>query len=70
MAVEYGATIGYFAVDEQTCRYLRQTGRPDEKVRATEKLYRAQGFFGAPKEGEIVHPAGLVMSPVWVSIVK
>ncbi|MGV6874757.1 aconitate hydratase AcnA [Pseudochelatococcus sp. B33] len=53
MAVEYGATIGYFPVDGQTCLYLRQTGRPEERVRAVERLYRAQGCFGAPKPGEI-----------------
>ncbi|GLR52554.1 aconitate hydratase AcnA [Shinella yambaruensis] len=53
MAVEYGATIGYFPVDGQTCSYLRQTGRSEETVRAVETLYRAQGFFGAPKPGDI-----------------
>jgi aconitate hydratase len=53
MAVEYGATIGYFPVDEQTCRYLLQTGRPEEHVRAVEAFYRAQGCFGAAREGEV-----------------
>ena len=53
MAVEYGATIGYFPVDEQTCRYLLQTGRPEQRVRATEAYYRAQGCFGAPLPGEV-----------------
>ncbi len=53
MAVEYGATIGYFAVDEQTCKYLRQTGRTEERVSAVEKFYRAQGCFGAARAGEV-----------------
>ena len=53
MAVEYGATIGYFPVDEQTCKYLTQTGRTPERVRATEAFYRAQGCFGAAKKGEV-----------------
>ncbi|MES2561297.1 MAG: aconitate hydratase AcnA [Pseudomonadota bacterium] len=53
MAVEYGATIGFFAVDEQTCKYLLQTGRAPERVRATEGYYRAQGCFGAPRDGDI-----------------
>ncbi|RUZ71960.1 aconitate hydratase AcnA [Mesorhizobium sp. M7A.F.Ca.US.006.01.1.1] len=53
MAVEYGATIGYFAVDEQTLAYLRQTGRSEDLVRATESIYRAQGFFGAPRPGDV-----------------
>ena len=53
MAVEYGATIGYFPVDEQTCRYLLQTGRSGEHARAVEAFYRAQGCFGAAREGEV-----------------
>jgi len=53
MAVEYGATIGYFPVDEQTCKYLLQTGRTEERVSAVEKFYRAQGCFGAASEGEV-----------------
>src|SRR5690606_9500501 len=52
---EYGATIGYFPVDEQTIAYLRQTGRPDERVRLTEAYYRMQGMFGAPEAGEIAY---------------
>ena len=51
--VEYGATIGYFPVDEQTCKYLAQTGRTPERVRATEAFYRAQGCFGAARKGEV-----------------
>jgi aconitate hydratase len=53
MAVEYGATIGYFPVDEQTCRYLRQTGRSESHVRAVETFYRAIRCFGAAREGEV-----------------
>jgi aconitate hydratase len=53
MAVEYGASIGYFTVDEQTCRYLRETGRPEQAVQALETYFRAQGCFGAPKAGEV-----------------
>jgi len=53
MAPEYGATIGYFPVDEQTCHYLAQTGRPPEQVRGVEAYFRAQGLFGAPKPGDI-----------------
>jgi aconitate hydratase len=53
MAPEYGATIGYFPVDEQTCRYLMQTGRSEQHVRAVETYFRAQGCFGAPVPGAI-----------------
>ena len=55
MAPEYGATIGYFPMDEQTIGYLRQTGRPEDTVHATELYYRTQGLFGAPKEGEVAY---------------
>jgi len=70
MAVEYGATIGYFPVDEQTCKYLLQTGRPEERVRAVEKFYRAQGCFGAAREGEVdySHVLQLDLSNVTASV--
>jgi aconitate hydratase len=45
MAPEYGATIGYFPVDEETLRYMRLTGRPEEVVERTEAYMRAQGLF-------------------------
>ncbi len=53
MAVEYGATIGYFSVDEQTCKYLLETGRAAEHVSAVEKFYRAQGCFEAARKGGV-----------------
>ncbi len=53
MSPEYGATIGYFPVDEQTLRYLRATGRPDAQVAATEAYYRLQGIFGPAEPGEV-----------------
>ena len=45
MAPEYGATIGYFPVDDETLRYMRLTGRPEEVVARTESYMRAQGLF-------------------------
>jgi aconitate hydratase len=48
MAPEYGATIGLFPVDEQTCRYLAATGRSDEHVDSVRRYYQAQGLFGMP----------------------
>jgi aconitate hydratase len=45
MAPEYGATIGFFPVDEETLRYMRLTGRPEELVSLTEAYMRAQGLF-------------------------
>ncbi|MFO7565645.1 MAG: aconitate hydratase AcnA [Enhygromyxa sp.] len=45
MAPEYGATCGFFPVDEQTLAYLRLSGRSDEHVANVEAYYRAQGLF-------------------------
>src|SRR5215207_9167362 len=45
MAPEYGATIGYFPVDEETLRYMRLTGRSEEVIERTEAYMRAQGLF-------------------------
>ena len=45
MAPEYGATIGFFPVDEQTLRYMRLTGRDDELIDTVEKYYKAQGMW-------------------------
>lgn len=53
MAPEYGATMGYFPVDEESCRYLLQTGRTDEQVDAFRQYFKAQGMFGMPRAGEI-----------------
>ena len=52
MAPEYGATIGFFPVDEHTCRYLRATGRSDEHVETVRRYFQAQGLFGMPARGE------------------
>src|SRR5262249_10480075 len=53
MAPEYGATMGYFSVDERTLAYLRDTGRDPRQVDLVERYFRAQGLFGIPREGEI-----------------
>ena len=45
MAPEYGATVGFFPVDEQTLKYLRLTGRDDKLVDTVEQYYRAQGMW-------------------------
>ncbi|MDW8101228.1 MAG: aconitase family protein, partial [Anaerolineae bacterium] len=44
MAPEYGATIGYFPIDEETLNYLRLTGRPETHVRLVEKYAKLQGL--------------------------
>jgi len=45
MAPEYGATIGFFPVDAETLRYLRQTGRREEEVQRVERYTKEQGIF-------------------------
>jgi len=53
MAPEYGATMGFFGVDEETCNYLKATGRTDDQINAFRNYFQAQGLFGIPKAGEI-----------------
>ncbi|RME87950.1 MAG: aconitate hydratase AcnA [Candidatus Hydrogenedentota bacterium] len=45
MAPEYGATMGFFPVDEETLNYLRLTGRSEEQIDLVEKYAKAQGLF-------------------------
>ena len=52
MAPEYGATMGFFPIDEETCIYLKATGRDDAHVAAVRNYYTAQGMFGIPRKGE------------------
>ncbi len=52
MSPEYGATMGFFPVDEETLRYLRLTGRSDDQVAVVETYCKEQGLFrsnGAPE---------------------
>src|SRR5205809_2989185 len=53
MSPEYGATMGYFPVDQESINYLRATGRSDEQCRAFENYFRAQNMFGMSGKGEI-----------------
>jgi len=52
MAPEYGATMGFFPIDERTCEYLAATGRTKAKVDAFRNYYTAQKMFGIPQQGE------------------
>ena len=53
MAPEYGATMGFFPVDEATCQYFAATGRAPAQVDTIRAYYQAQGLFGIPKADEI-----------------
>ncbi len=52
MAPEYGATMGYFPIDELTCQYMLATGRSKDQVDALRAYYTAQGLFGIPAKGQ------------------
>ena len=52
MAPEYGATMGFFPIDEETCLYLEATGRDREQVEAVRNYYTAQSMFGIPRKDD------------------
>ncbi|HDV6324968.1 TPA: aconitate hydratase AcnA [Burkholderia cenocepacia] len=53
MAPEYGATMGFFPVDEKTIDYFEGTGRTKAEIAAFENYFKAQNLFGIPKAGDI-----------------
>jgi len=53
MAPEYGATMGFFPVDEKTIEYFEGTGRTKKEIEAFEAYFRAQKMFGVPRSGDI-----------------
>ncbi len=53
MAPEYGATMGFFPVDDKTIDYFEGTGRTKAEIEAFEAYFKAQGMFGMPRAGEI-----------------
>jgi len=61
MAPEYGATMGFFPVDEKTIDYFKGTGRTKEEIAAFESYFKAQKLFGVPKAGEIDYTKTLTL---------
>ncbi len=53
MAPEYGATMGYFPIDEECVNYLRATGRSEAQCALYERYYKAQGLWGIPQAGQV-----------------
>jgi aconitate hydratase len=53
MAPEYGATMGFFPVDEKTIDYFEGTGRSRAEIEAFEAYFKAQKMFGVPRRGDI-----------------
>ena len=59
MAPEYGATMGFFPVDDATIEYFRGTGRTKDEIAAFEAYFKAQGLYGIPKAGQIDYSQAL-----------
>ncbi|TNF45352.1 aconitate hydratase AcnA, partial [bacterium] len=53
MAPEYGATMGFFPVDDITVEFLRNTGRTEDEISAFRAYFTSQGMYGIPKEDEV-----------------
>ncbi|MCH7989927.1 MAG: aconitate hydratase AcnA, partial [Planctomycetes bacterium] len=70
MAPEYGATMGFFPVDDETLRYLQRTGRTADEVDLVERYYKEQGMFRTADSPEprFSSTSGLDMSSVKPSL--
>ncbi|HEY7196735.1 MAG TPA: aconitate hydratase [Gaiellaceae bacterium] len=69
MSPEYGATCGFFPVDEETLRYLELTGRSDEQIALVETYAKEQGLFHDPSvEAEYSESVELDLSTVEPSL--
>ncbi len=69
MAPEYGATCGFFPVDDQTLNYLRLTGRKDEQIALVEAYAKAQGLWREPgQEPSYTETLSLDMGDVEASL--
>ena len=55
MAPEYGATMGFFPVDEKSLEYLQLTGRDESKISLIKDYLSEQGLFGIPEKGAITY---------------
>ena len=61
MAPEYGATMGFFPVDDKTVDYMKKTGRSQASVEQFESYFKAQGLFGIPAANTIRYSRTLQM---------
>jgi len=59
MAPEYGATMGFFPVDDVTIEYLKSTGRTAEEIDAFQSYFKAQGLYGVPLAGDCNYSTSL-----------
>jgi aconitate hydratase len=67
MAPEYGATMGFFPVDDKTIDYFKGTGRKKSEIEAFEAYFKAQGLFGVPGSEGASQAAGDI---AYSSVVK
>lgn len=69
MAPEYGATCGFFPVDDETLKYLRLTGRSDEQIETVDKYLKENHmFFDASAEPNYTDVVDLDLSTVEASL--
>src|SRR3954462_7610580 len=61
MAPEYGATMGFFPVDDATIDYLKATGRTPAEVAAVSAYFKAQGLYGMPRAADIDYTRTLTL---------
>ncbi len=59
MAPEYGATMGFFPVDDRTIDYFQGTGRTKGEIDAFASYFKAQGLYGVPRAGDIDYSTAL-----------
>jgi aconitate hydratase len=53
MAPEYGATMGFFPVDDATVEFMKSTGRTAEEIDAFQAYFKAQDMYGVSKKGDL-----------------
>lgn len=61
MAPEYGATMGFFPVDDITIEYFRSTGRNQDEIAAFQSYFQAQEMYGIPRKGDIDYTRELAL---------
>ncbi len=61
MAPEYGATMGFFPVDDTTVEYLQSTGRTADEIDAFTAYFKAQGLYGVPMQGDCQYSTTLAL---------
>jgi len=61
MAPEYGATMGFFPVDDVTIEYFKDTGRTSEEIAAFQAYFKAQEMYGIPRQGDIDYTLELTL---------